>query len=245
MMTQQQQHIVHHSIERKTRGQSGNPEWQAQRATRITASIFYDVIHTKDIEHYCHRLHDRKMEPSLSTNIWACRIGLESELPAMRAYAAQFASEVGSYYQPGLCVSRRYPQLAATPDFIVYADPRAPSKPPTSSTGAWLVEIKTFMNNPAAATVQELANIRGRNFCCIPLADGRLMMRKEHKFYYQIIGQLNIVFGPDPNAYCDLVLYYKRQITTIRVFNDLALWEQIRQPLINASYVYNACNNDN
>src|ERR1700751_5598423 len=120
-------HIVQYTIERNTRGQSGNPEWQAQRASRITASTFYNVLHTKNVEYFCRRLHERKLEPSLSTNIWACRIGLESEVPAMRAYAAQFASEVGSYYQPGPCVSKRHPQLAATPDFIVYSDTRAPA----------------------------------------------------------------------------------------------------------------------
>ena len=233
-------HIVHHGIERKTRGQSGNPEWQMERANRITASTFYDVLHTKDITHFCHRLHERKAQPPL--NILACRIGLESEVPAMRAYTEQFASEVGTYCQPGLCVSKRHPQLAATSDFIVYADPRAPAKPPTSSTGAWLVEVKTFMDNPNANTIQELAELRGKQFCCIALRDGGLIMRKAHKFYYQIIGQLNIVFGPDPNAYCDLVLYYKRRITTIRVFNDLGLWDLMLKPLLDASTVYtNTC----
>ena len=33
------------------------------------------------------------------------------------------AVHIAYYFQPGLCVSHIYPQLAATPDFIVYSDP--------------------------------------------------------------------------------------------------------------------------
>jgi len=160
----------------------------------------------------------------------------------MRAYAAQFADDVGCYYQPGLCVSKHFPNLAATPDFIVFTDPYAQPQPPVSSYGAWLVEVKAFMDNPKADTLQQLAALRGKDFCLIFMDDGQVVMRKEHKFYYQIIGQLNIVFGEDEFAFCDLVMYYKGTITTVRIYNDLKHWQQrMREQLLGATNVYSVC----
>jgi len=230
---------VSSTIEYYTRGQSQNPRWAVERQDRLTASNFYELLHARDMEAYCRKLYERKDQNAL-VNIPACKFGLESELPAMRAYAAQFADDVGSYYQPGLCVSKQYPKLAATPDFIVFADPYAQPKPPVSSYGAWLVEVKSFVDNPKADTIQQLAALRGRNFCCEFNANGEVAMRKEHKFYYQIIGQLNIVFGEDEFAFCDLVMYYKRTITTVRIYNDLHAWEHMRDRLLHATHVYAA-----
>ena len=228
------------NIEKNTRGQSENPRWQIERQSRLTASSFHEILHARDIEASCRKLHERKIQHPY--NIAACKFGLESEVPAMKAYARQFNDQVGSYYQPGLCVSTTYPQLAATPDFIVYSSPYAKARPPVTSKGAWLVEIKTFMPNKLADNIHQLAILRGSTFCCAPLADGTLQLRKEHKFYTQIIGQLNIVFGSDPLAFCDLVLYYNGEITTIRVYNDLLLWKQMVKSLLKACDVYNVCN---
>jgi hypothetical protein len=230
---------VSNTIEYQTRGQSENPRWAIERQHRLTASNFYELLHARDMEAFCRKLHDRKHQHP--TNIPACKFGLEAELPAMRAYAAQFAIDVGCYYQPGLCVSKHFPNLAATPDFIVFADPYAKPQPPASSYGAWLVEVKAFMDNPKANTLQELAALRGKNFCLEFTPNGEVAMRKEHKFYHQIIGQLNIVFGEDPYAFCDLVMCYKHYITTVRIYNDLEHWKLMRDRLLNATYVYSVC----
>jgi Viral alkaline exonuclease len=230
---------VSNTIERNTRGQSTNPQWVKARHSKLTASKFRPILVARDKEDFCRKLHER-MNDSL-INIPACKFGLESELPAMRLYTQQFRDEVGLYYQPGLCVSKHFTNLAATPDFIVYKDPFAKAQPPTSSYGAWLVEVKSFMDNPNASNLYELAQLRGKTFCVEFMGPDRMVVRKEHAFYYQIIGQLNIVFGEDPAAFCDLVMYYKRQITTVRIYNDLEHWRRMRDPLIDASYVYLAC----
>src|SRR5256885_4726301 len=130
----------------------------------------------------------------------ACKFGLDSEIPAMQLYVQAFPGLVGHCYQPGLCVSNLYPNLAATPDFIAYADRCSRSILPSSSHRAWLVEVKSFTHDKSFANdIWELAEERGKGFCCRQQSDGTLGIRRKHKFYFQIIGQLNIVFGPDPS----------------------------------------------
>ncbi len=213
-------------IEQATRGQSENPEWFIQRSQRLTASRFYDAIHS-----FAALFPTPPPPPMTPKCLAACQFGLDSERPAFELYKAQYPHLVVGhhhYFQPGLCVSRIYPNLAASPDFIVYTTP-PPSggAVPKFPEHAYIVEIKSFVDNPAAADIVELARLRRKYFCCDVSPSGRLSIRKNHRFYYQIIGQLNIIFCENPAAYCHLVLYYRGRITVLEIPNDLELWRSI------------------
>ena len=214
------------NIEVNTRGQSSNPQWYHERKLRLTASRFYEILHTRDVEKFCMQMIARNKHPIPSVRLSACQFGLDSEPVAMDLYVRRNAGRVGFYYQPGVCVSLLYPPLAATPDFIVYADPLAKPILPNNSDGAWLVEIKSFVTNPNARDIMDLARIR-TDFFFKPNDDGHtITINKEHKFYYQIMGQLNMVFGPDPNARCDVVLFYSGDIFVLTLKNDIKFWSK-------------------
>ncbi len=214
-------YFIDADIEFKTRGQSKNPEWFRQRANKLTASRFYDVVHAVPRQHSINNSH--------SHNMAACKFGLDSELPAFELYKAKHEHLVRYHFQPGLCVSLVYPNLAASPDFIVYADPKpAELKFPDH---AYIVEIKSFMDNPLADDIYALARLKKQYFCCDVTPKGHLEIRKDHRFYYQIIGQLNILFCENPLAYCHLVLYYKGQISVVQINNDIDLWRTISPKL--------------
>ena len=218
-------HFVDVDIERSTRGQSDNGQWFRERAKRLTASRFYDIIHATKTVRISKIFND-----NVPKNIAACRFGLDSEIPAFNLYKEKYNVHIAYYFQPGLCVSHIYPNLAATPDFIVYSDPKfSPGRSviPRFPEHAYIVEVKSFMENAQAADIYELARLRGKYFCCDVTGKGRLRIRREHKFYYQIIGQLNILFCENPKAYCHLILYYKGKIHVIEIWNDVKLWRSI------------------
>jgi YqaJ-like viral recombinase domain len=219
-------------IEATTRGQAENAQWHKERVHRLTASNFYDILHTRDTDTLTSSLYQRKSKYMSPSSIAACKFGIDSEKPAFELYANQMGECVKFSYQPGLCVSTIYKGLAATPDFIVYSEPQNVPILPTTSRNSWIVEIKSFVDNDKAQTLYELAKIRNGNFCVAPMCDGTLVLRRDHKFFYQIIGQLNILYGLDPQAFCDLVLYYRGAITIVRIYNDIHFWQSIVNSLM-------------
>jgi YqaJ-like viral recombinase domain len=230
--------LTYTDIESTTRGQSENTQWHKERISRVTASNFYDILHARDQDNFTSSLYQRKSKFTSPSNLAACKFGVDSEKPAFELYARQMGARVQYAFQPGLCVSTMYKGLAATPDFIVYSDAQTESQLPTSTHNSWLVEIKSFVTNDKAETLYQLAKLRNGNFCMAPLCDGTLVLRRDHKFFYQIIGQLNILYGPDPMAYCDLVLYYRGDITIVRIYNDVHFWLSIVQSLMMLAGMY-------
>lgn len=69
---------------------------------------------------------------------------------------------------------------------------------------------------------------------CVLRSDvvGKLHVRKDHRFYYQMIGQMNIC-GFDR---CDLVVFYKGSVRMFTVKNDPTYFWQTMYPKLKDFY---------
>src|SRR6185369_12266448 len=167
----------------------------------------------------------------------ACAYGLAMEKPACELYLRE-KNESYEYYclekgkmgpaftaEPGgLVVMRSHPWLAATPDFVITCYDRS------KNLERFLVEVKAYTPKDFAHNHEELAYTYD-DFCC-QTKDGKLEIRKDHRFYYQIIGQLNVT-GLNR---CDLVIWYREAIRIITVNNDPEFWWKTIFPDLNDFY---------
>ena len=103
----------------------------------------------------------------------------------------------------GLLVHEEHHFLAASPDGVV-------SVVPSGESG--LIEVKNLLQNK-------------QQLFCLQCADGRLQVRKKHKFYYQCQGLLNISRMP----WIDFVVRVERpyQLFVERILRDTTEWERM------------------
>lgn len=106
--------------------------------------------------------------------------------------------------------------MSASPDFIVTSTlDLAPRK--------WLCEVKCYTPKDGLETHEDLAE-RYKDCVLVPCVGGSLDVRKEHRFYYQILGQMNIC-GFDR---CDLVVFYKGVVRSFTILNDpIYFWHKM------------------
>lgn len=75
--------------------------------------------------------------------------------------------------------------------------------------------MKSYTPKEGMGTHEELAD-RYRDCVLVRTTGGGLDVRKDHRFYYQMLGQMNIC-GYDR---CDLVVFYRDSVRAFPVRND-------------------------
>lgn len=202
------------AIETATRKQNKIENWYIQRAGRITASNFKAVCRT------------HKRTPSLSLLKIICyptRVlfstkatlwGISHEDVAVEKYERKMVKECHSSFivnKVGLIISKKWPQLGASPDRLVYCE----------CCGGGCLEVKCpyllHVNN--VGTIQEYLEMK--NSCLIKDGD-RITLHKSHSYYYQVQMQIFVT----QLLCCDFVVWSPRIFFKERIFPDHEFWNE-------------------
>ncbi|XP_060589163.1 uncharacterized protein LOC132744460 [Ruditapes philippinarum] len=209
-------------IEKKTRGQSSNDLWHDERKKRLTSSIFGDVM-SRSLNNNSSNIIKRLLYSKFKGNIYTIR-GQNEEENARIEYKNiknKSVNTVKTIQIPGLVVDKERPYLASSSDGIVISE-EGPNG---------LIEIKTLLNN-SKKLIHEAAE-SDKNFC-LKMENGKICLKRNHKYFYQIQGQLNIL----DYDWCDLVVrrINPNDIFIERIFKDKDLWERKMVPKLKDFY---------
>lgn len=187
-------------IERKTREQRLSSLWFSVRRYRITSS-FFGTIYTRRPTTAPDNLVLRIIQPRNFSSP-ATQYGIDNEQNAIHEYIAYRQSHGHpqlSVSPSRFLISSEHPFLGASPDGAVY-DPANMQHP------FGFLEIKCPYT---ARNVLPSQACSDSTFCCnLNPQTGLLILKKTHKYYCQIQGQMAI--GERP--WCDFVIYTQRGI---------------------------------
>ena len=122
----------------------------------------------------------------------------------------------------GLKICEPNPFLGATSDGIIKLD--------DGTEG--LIEIKNILQTES--TLIKDAAKHEKNFCLSNTDNDNIQLKRNHKYYYQIQGQLNI----HEKQWCDLVIRRTNpyDIYIERIERDIRLWTNKMVPKLSAFY---------
>ncbi|XP_022325057.1 uncharacterized protein LOC111125467 [Crassostrea virginica] len=211
------------AIQEKTVGQSNNSMWHQLRRGRITASNFYPIF--TRVNSY-NKNADIDMSSSISTvmglatpspNIRALKFGREMEPVAKEMYREEYRKKhVNACFEEcGLFLDQNKSFLAASPDMLVACD----------CCGEGLLEVKCTLKPKCEVCLQ---------FCTCNLpdylgyVDGRLEIKKSHKYFCQVQGQLAVT----QRQWCDFFVYSCNGTFLERVLYEESYYKEVHENLI-------------
>ena len=195
------------SIEKETQNQSQCALWTQVRKPRLTASRFREVCFVRG-ESSAKALAARMLKGVRQTA--DMKRGLDREPEILRRYAESFDVSVT---QCGVVIHPDSPHLGASPDGKVY-DPQ--ETPPFG-----LAEVKS-------CGVEYLTQVQH-----LEKANSKFSLRKTHRFYYQVQGQLAV----SGLKWCDFITDTNTEFAVERIFRDDVLIQSMRHKL--DSFYYN------
>ena len=117
----------------------------------------------------------------------------------------------------GLCVPTWCKDIGATPDGIVCAPGTIPH----------VLEVKcVFDGSVYPKTIVEIAKERGSKFYCRLNGDGELELRKNHAYYYQVLGEM----ATTGLLTADFVIYHPRtdELKVLRILFNEDDWKAVK-----------------
>ncbi|XP_064462306.1 uncharacterized protein LOC135372765 [Ornithodoros turicata] len=164
-------------LEKDTRQQAGSQLWKDSRKNRLTASRFGAVCKRKQPWTKAGLRNLIRPKDFSSASV---RYGVANEHNAVLRYhdVLRHINRDVVTFSCGLMVRPDCPWLGATPDRVVY-DPLE-----TSCHG--ILEVKCPSSKRATSLQEALAH---KDFC-IYVSDGKPYLKKDHDYYYQMIGQM-------------------------------------------------------
>ena len=160
-------------IEAATREQGGGSSiaWGRERQCRLTASHFGDVINMterRDVKKLCESMYS---PPNLN-HVPAIRHGQTYESVAV----AKFSEVTGKKVRKsGLCIDPDLPFLGASPDGFIEGEDA-------------VIEVKC----PYEGRSSKISQGTRKHFSFLEVVDGKLRLKKNHKYMYQIMGQMRL-----------------------------------------------------
>lgn len=198
-------------IECDTRGQSECELWQLLRREMLTASNFGTVCRLRLTTSCAATVKNIIYPPSIDTA--AMKYGREKEEIARKELALQINKEIKIC---GLFIDCKNPWLGASPDGLIDEDGVVEIKCPPSA------ELLTA--EEAIKTLPQLRSIFDKK--------NPDRMNQNHRFFYQVQGQLNIT----QREYCIFAIWTPKSIKTVRVSRDIDFWKNEMQPLLTRFY---------
>lgn len=189
------------AIEAETRPQSECQLWNQVRKPRLTASRFGEICHVRGAS-TAKALAARILRGTPQTA--AMKRGLDLEPDILRQYS-DFCNV--SVTQCGIIIHPDAPHLAASPDAKVF-NPR--ETPPFG-----LAEVKS-------CDVEEVSQVKH-----LITVQGQACLKKTHKYYYQVQGQLAL----SGLQWCDFITDTHTDFTVERIFRDEEIINSMRQKL--------------
>ena len=213
------------TIELQTRGQSDNVKWKDERRKRVTSSVFGEVM-ARGCKNNSVALTRRLLYTNFQGNRFTHK-GLLEEENTRKEYVnlkSKEGEDVSKIDVPGLVISQDCSHLAASSDGIVTFR--------NGTTG--LIEIKNLLQT-SDYTIKEAA-VHQKQFCLKTYAN-TLQLKRNHKYFYQIQGQLSILQQP----WCDLIVRRTNpyDIFIERIYRDEQLWNDEMVPKLSAFYFTN------
>lgn len=201
-----------------TRGQSHNKIWKKTRTYLLTASNFGILCKKKDTTLPDNLIKLLRAYKDLPVHkIPSIHHGQKYEAKARRCYAKKHLKTCGgnvSVKDMGLYISSKYPFLGASLDGIITC----------SKCGVGTLEIKCPYGKKSDIWrnkhPRECASNKG--FCAqIDEKKKTLILKMDHNYYYQVIGQLAIL----ELDWCDFVIWTKKGMTVQRILFNQPFWE--------------------
>ena len=209
-------------IEKDTRDQSMNETWFKERKKRLTSSVFGD-INSRGINNNTTTLTRRLLYTKFTGNKYT-RKGLNEESITIQEYenymkARGINCEV---LKSGLRISESHPFLGASADGVV--------KIVDGTEG--LIEVKNLLQNEKML-IKDAAKEK-KTFCLSCNESNKIQLKRNHKYYYQIQGQLNIY----EKEWCDFVVRRTNpyDFYVERINRDTHLWVHKMVPKLSAFY---------
>jgi hypothetical protein len=192
-----------HALEEQTRNQSNSSLWHEERAKRITASKFKDVVGRKKeaTEDFINKIFQRCL---IQTKLM--KVGIENEDVVLQKYTIQKNGTV-EIFKCGFVVNPGVPFIGASPDGIVYDK---------EQKVFGLIEIKTLAKamemglGIRQAIEQKKATFLSRS----------LTLKKTHRYYMQVQGQLAVT----GLKWCDFVVDAGKDMHVERIHFDDEMW---------------------
>ena len=194
-------------IERNTTEQSESELWLALRRERLTASNFRNVCKMRPTTSCATTVKNILYPPSVDTA--AMRYGREQEKVEIKKLAAKLNKNI----QPcGLFIDYENSCLGASPDGLIDENGLIEIKCPLSA--------EHLTPEEAIETLSPLKGIFNKK--------NRHEMNRNHRFYYQIQGQLNIT----RREYCIFAIWTPKSIKITHVIKDIAFWNNKMLPAL-------------
>ena len=191
-------------IERETRGQRSNQLWLTERTKRLQSSMFGDIAKATERRDKDKLAGDLMVKKDLSY-VKAIKHGIEHEDVAIKKYETKTGTSV---QKVGLVVDLERPYLGTSVDGIV---------------GDILVEAKC----PFSSREKEISH------ATVPYlkkkTSGELELDKNHKYFYQIQGQLHIM----KKSLCHLAVYTFEDFQVVDVPHDPSFCKEMLKKLDN------------
>jgi hypothetical protein len=210
-------------IVKSTEEQSFCGAWRKEHKKRLTSSMFGE-INSRKISTPVASIVKRMLYPSFKGNIHTNH-GLAMESVTIKEYEIQKASQ-GQHVtveKSGMVICKEHQEVAASPDGIVIDQI-------SKQTG--IIEIKNVLKDKFI-TFKEAAE--KSTFCLQYVQDSnKLQLRRNHKYYYQCQGLLNIL----DKEWLDFVVRSERpyQLHVERISKDAQLWQHTMLPKLLAFY---------
>ena len=165
-------------IEKNTRSQSNCSAWYQERAFRITASRFGEVVSRKA------PVNDRFLHSLFSSTkvlTEAMKYGLDNKTVVVKEFKELSGTQV-KVFKCGLLIHPDIYWMGCSPDGIIYD--------PNENPSVGILEIKSFFSMKGK-TVEECLELK-RDICIHQNENGEISLKQSHKYYFQLQGLMGI-----------------------------------------------------
>ncbi|KAK3920288.1 Astacin-like metalloendopeptidase [Frankliniella fusca] len=244
------------ALEEKTRAQHASSYYRMERVRRLPSSKFGTVAKRRANTSCHNLVKELLHPPSTPVITPAISYGLDNEETAVLKYIEEHGVDPASVRRSGLVVNEKWPHLATSPDRVLGDDGLIEVKCiyPTTLKGhktfmdAVSVKPKTKKKGGGGgarsaagevpkeavgeAVAQGAGEASGRSDeskkpdICLELKDGCLQLKRNHNFYFQIQGQLNIC----ERSFCMLLVYSESDFHVEKILRDKSFWEKEMEP---------------
>jgi len=193
-----------------TAGQADNPRWISKRMETISSTRFHSICVRRPATSSARLVKEIVTGKQVHCN-WQMNHGVECESIAISCFERKKGQVVQRSNDFGLFADKERWWLVTSPDGIC---------------DSGLVEVKTITNIQKDKTIKEAAqgNLVSGFFLRWDPVENRLLLKREHKYYYQIQGQLNII----DKETCFLIAFVdENDLEIVEVQRDIEFWKKM------------------